>query len=214
MTTKTRSSFLDTDIILKIGDYRGENFLRTILCSFDLELYIHEYLVQEELIFGELALKQLREMIREKEITVMRESDLTTDELNEYHTTVQLLANEMGVDLQKKRAHNAGEVKSMAMAFSKNFEYFISDDRDARVAAKKYLQKIDGSYLETIRMKDVVLHIREKEKFLCIGRKTTKQLYLYGTSPKLARNYAEKKKLETIRERLKNEFDEKLWPVE
>lgn len=54
MTMKTRSSFLDTDIILKIGGYRGEKLLRKILSSFGLELYIHEYLIQEELIFGDL----------------------------------------------------------------------------------------------------------------------------------------------------------------
>ena len=60
---------------------------------------------------------------------------------------MQLRANEMKVDLTKKRDHNAGEVKSMA--FAKDFEYFISDDRGARVAAKKHLQKLDGSYLQT-----------------------------------------------------------------
>lgn len=214
MTKKTRSSFLDTDIIIKIGGFRGEKLLSKILCSFGYKNYIHEYLLQEELIFGDVALEQLHEMIEANGIIVMKVSDLTIDELNEYNSAAQLLANEMGVDLQKKRDHNAGEVKSMAMAFSKEFEYFISDDGGARVAAKKYLQKLDGSYLQTIRMRDVILHIKDNEKDLDIDRKTAKRLYLYGTSPQLAKNKAEEKKLNIIREKLKSEFDEKLWPVE
>ena len=99
------------------------------------------------------------------------------------------------------------------MAFSKGFEYFISDDRGARVAAKKYLQNLDGSSLQTIRMKDIILHIRHNEHFLKIDRKTAKQLYLYGANPKLGRTPFEVKKIETIRECLKKEFDEVLWPI-
>ena len=111
MTMTTRSSFLDTDIVLKIGGYRGEKLLSKILCSFGYKLCIHEYLIQEELIFGDVALEQLREMIDANEITVMKVSDLTTDELNEYNSAAQLLANEMGVDLQKKRDHTAAKLQ-------------------------------------------------------------------------------------------------------
>ncbi len=205
MTRKTRSAFIDTDIILKIGGYKGEKLLRKILCSFGYNLYLHEYLVQEELIFGKLALEQLHEMIESNEITVMSVSDLNDDELNEYNSTLQLLANEMKVDLQRKRDRNAGEVRSMAMAFAKDFGYFISDDRGARVAAKKHLQKFDGTYLKTLRMKDVILHIRDNEQELGINRKIAKKLYLlylYGT------NFRE---LERIRTNLRNEFDDELW---
>ena len=63
-------------------------------------------------------------------------------------------------------------------------------------------------------MKDVIVHIRNNQKKLAINRKTAKRLYLQGTSPKLTRNQAEEKELERIRVILKNEFDEKLWPVE
>lgn len=214
MTRKTNSSFIDTDIIQKIGGYRGEKLLSKILCSFDYNLYIHEYLLQEELILGGSALEQLHDMISANKITVMKISDLTENELEEYNSAAQLLANEMGVGLEKKRDRNAGEVKSMAMAFSKGFEYFISDDRGARVASNKHLQKLDGSCLETIRIKDVILHIRENEKFMKIDRKTAKRLYLYGANPKLARNSFEKERIEAIRESLRKEFDQKLWTVE
>jgi len=213
MKIKIKSSFIDTDVILKIGGYSGEKLLSKVLSSFGYNLYIHEYLIQEELIFGESLLEQLQAMISANEITVMGIADLTEIELREYNSTIQLLANEMKVDLTKKRDKDAGEVKSMALAFTKNFNYFISDDCGARVAAKKHLQKLDGSYLQTIRMKDVIIHIRDNEKKLGINRKIAKRLYLQGTSRKLASNQAEKRKLERIRGILKNEFDEKLWTI-
>lgn len=214
MTKRIKSSFIDTDIIQKIGGYRNEKLLSKILTSFGYDLYIHEYLIQEELIFGELSIEQLRAMISANEITILRITDLTESELREYNATVQLLGTEMKVDLNKKRDRNAGEVKSMAMAFVKDFEYFISDDRGARVAAKKHLQNIDGTYLKTIRMRDIILHIRENETFLGINRKTAKRLYLYGVNPKLGKTQFEIKKLETIIGILKKEFDEELWPVD
>ncbi len=161
MTKNNNSSFIDTDIILKIGGYHGEKLLRKILMSFGYKLFLHEYLLSEELIFGGSALEQLDEMIKLNEIIVMKVMDLTHSELQEYDSALKLLAGVMSVDLSKKRDKNAGEVRSMAMAFAKDFEYFISDDGDARVAAKKHLQKIDGTYLNTIRMKDVIRHIKE-----------------------------------------------------
>lgn len=186
MTTKTNSAFIDTNVIQKIGGFRGAELLGKVLCSFGYNLYIHEYLIKEELIFGEFALKQLMVMLEKQDIVIMKVSDLTESELEDYNSAMEKLADEMKVDLNKKRSHNLGEVKSMAMAFSKDFEYFISDDRDAKVASKKRLQKLDGSSLETIRIKDIILHIRENQESLEIDRKTAKQLYLYDVDPRLA----------------------------
>lgn len=208
-----RSSFVDTDILLKIGGFHGEELLKKILLSFGYDLYIHEYLLQEELIIGGKASEQLNEMIGSEEISIMYESDLDDRELQEYRSALGVLASEMEVDLQKKRDKNAGEVKSMAMAFAKDFEYFISDDRTARVVAKRSLQKLDGSYLETIRMKDVIMHIRKNNQTLEIDRKTARRLFLYGTNPKLATNQDEKRRLESMRKSLKKDFDDNLWPI-
>jgi hypothetical protein len=102
----------------------------------------------------------------------------------------------------------------MAMAFAKDFQYFISDDGGARVAAKLHLQKIDGSYLETIRMNDIITHIRNHSDELDISRKTAKSIYLYGANPRLGRNLREVKKLEGIRKSLINTFDTILWKVQ
>jgi hypothetical protein len=120
----------------------------------------------------------------------------------------------MDVDLSKPRDHNAGEVRSMAMAFAKDFQYFISDDKGARVAAKLHLQKIDGSYLETIRMNDIITHIRDHSDELAISRKTAKRIYLYGVNPNLGENPSKVKKIEGIRNSLKNTFDTVLWKVQ
>lgn len=214
MTTKTNSAFIDTNIIQKIGGYRGEELLSKILCSFGYNLYIHEYVMEEELIFGLDALKQLNDMIEKQDIVIMKVSDLSESELKEYNSAVEQLADEMKVDLTRRRNPDLGEVKSMAMAFSKDFEYFISDDRNAKVAAKKRLQKLDGSYLETIRMKDVILHIRKYQESLGIGRKMAKHLYLYDVNPNLAKKPSEREKLIAISDNRKKEFDEELWPVE
>jgi hypothetical protein len=153
-------------------------------------------------------------MLDNKQILVMRENELSCNEKTEYNLALKMLADEMNVNLSKKRDRNAGEVKSMAMAFAKDFKYFISDDRAARVAAKRRLQKMDGSYLETIQMKDIILQIRKNEKILSIDRKTAKNLYLYGVNPKLADNEAEHNRMKKILEKMKIEFDDCLWPTE
>lgn len=71
---------------------------------------------------------------------------------------------------------------------------------------------MDGSALKTIRMRDVIIQI--KDNSLGIDRKTSKKLYLYGTSPNLARNENEKNKLKMIRECLKKDFDSNIWSIE
>ena len=73
---------------------------------------------------------------------------------------------------------------------------------------------MDGSYLETIQMKDIILQIRKNEKILSIDRKTAKNLYLYGVNPKLADNEAEHNRMKKILEKMKIEFDDCLWPTE
>lgn len=213
MMKKSNSSLIDTDIIHKIGGYRKEDLLNKVLIDLGYNLYIHEYVIDEELLCGENSLRQLNEMITEEQIVIIKESDLTNEEKFNYNTALTLLAKEMNVDLSKKRDKNAGEVKSMAIAYAKDFNYFISDDKDARVAAKKILQNTDGSYLNTIRLKDIIIHIRNNSERLNIDRKTAKRLYLYGINPKLGRNTEEIKKLTSIFEILKKDFDSNLWPV-
>lgn len=208
------NSFIDTDIVMKIGGFNGDKLLEKVLCSFGYNLFLHEYLLNEELIFEGDAREQLKEMISSHKIDIMKESELNEDESLEYNSALQLLATEMDVDLGKPRDRNAGEVRSMAMAFAKDFQYFISDDKGARVAAKLHLQKIDGSYLETIRMDDIITHIRDHRYELDISRKMAKNLYLYGANPNRGRNPIEKKKLEGIRNSLKNTFDTVLWKVQ
>lgn len=169
--TMTKNSFIDTDIIMKIGGIKGQKLLKKIFLSLNCNLFIHEYVMKEELIFGSHALEQLNEMISLNEICIMSERDLSKEESEEYTQAVSLLAKDMNVDLTKKRQKNAGEVKSMAMAFAKNYEYFISDDREARVVAKRNLLKLDGTYLETIRFEDIIVHIKNNSEKIGISRK-------------------------------------------
>lgn len=213
MISKENCSFLDTDIIQKVGGFRKEKLLRKILISFNFNLFIHKYLVDEELILKGSAREQFDQMISNGEISIMTTQDLNSDELDEYNLAISLLSKEMDVDLSKKRDKNAGEVKSMAMAYAKNFKFFISDDRGARVAANKHLQNLDGTVLETIRMKDIITHIKTNEKCLEIDRKTAKQLYLYATNPKIGRTDSEIEQLRRINILLKKDFDENLWPI-
>ena len=213
MTKKIKNAFIDTDIIQKIGGFRRENLLSVILMNLGYNLFIHKYLVDEELILQGNALDQFNKMISDGEITVLEDSSLEETESIEYNSTMILLANEMNVDLSRKRDRNAGEVKSMAMAYAKGFGYFISDDRGARVAAKKHLQNLDGSCMETIRMRDIIMHIYNNEERLEISRKTAKRLYLYGTNPKLGKNISQIDTLKNIMNKLKKDFDENLWPI-
>ena len=52
MTKKTNSSFIDTDIIQKIGGFQGEKLLSRVLNSFEFYLFVHKYIAEEELILG------------------------------------------------------------------------------------------------------------------------------------------------------------------
>lgn len=214
MMQMSKDSFLDTDIILKIGAFRCEKFLSEILLDLGYNLYIHEYLIQKELIMQGGALNQFNKMIEAGEIIEIKVSDLNATESAEYNSTLKLLATEMCVDLSNRHERkNVGEVKSMAMAFAKGYGYFISDDKEARVASKKILQNFDGSYLKTIQMVDIIEHIRDNYERLGISRNITKKLYLYHSNPKSARNDADKIKLTRIHTILKKNFDETLWPV-
>lgn len=208
---KTENSFIDTDIINKIGGFKTENLLARILNSFEYNLYIHEYVVGEELILPGPAKNQLEDMISSKDIVIVSESELSNQEQIDYELTLNVLAKELNVCLRKPRDRNLGEIKSMSMAFVKNYGFFISDDHDGKVAAKKHLQNMDGSWLKTIRMSDIILHIRNHEE-IGITRKLAKQLYLYGTSPKLGSSRAEKEKIERFHKKLQKQFDDELWP--
>ena len=71
MTKKIKNAFIDTDIIQKIGGFRRENLLSKILMDLGYNLYIHEYLVKEELILQGNALDQFNKMISDGEIIVL-----------------------------------------------------------------------------------------------------------------------------------------------
>lgn len=214
MALKIKNSLIDADIIAKIGSFTGEKLLCKILMSLQCKLFIHEYLVNEELILPGLAKEQFLEMINMNQITIIHVSDLSSNEIIEYESASQVLATEMDIDLHKKRDRNTGEVKSMAMAYAKGYGFFVSDDRDARVAAKKCLQNLDGTYLNTIRMKDIITHIYENDSELKLGRKTAKRLYVYTANARLSTSEIERQKIEKIHRLLVKEFDEKLWPLE
>ncbi len=210
----SESAFIDTDILIKLGEFKGHSIIAKILLSFGYNLYIHEYLVNEELILGKSTIQQFSKMVSANEITVLKETDLSTEEKADYDFALKILANEMVVDITKVRAKNGGEIRSIAMAFAKDYEYFISDDKAAHVASKRYLQKIDGTCLKSIRMKDIIIHIKNRCDVLGINRKTAKQLYIYGGNPKKAINQSERACLLRIYEHLKKDFNEELWPLE
>jgi hypothetical protein len=212
MTDRCRYALLDTDIILKIGSYHKEKILDRVLRSLDVSLYVHEYIVSQELIYKGLALDQFSTMLEEGVVTVVNDTCLNSDEKLEYTYALSILSKQMSVDLYKKRDHNAGEVYSMALAFAKGYSYFISDDRGARVAAKKHLQYLDNSYVNTIQLKDIIKVIRAKQDTLHLSRKEAKHLYTYSSNPKLGHTRNEIERLKTIHLKQKQEFDQKLWP--
>jgi len=57
------NSLLDTDIIQKIGGFRGVPLLKKILLSFDYQLFVHSYIVNEELILDGPARSQFNEIL-------------------------------------------------------------------------------------------------------------------------------------------------------
>lgn len=150
-------------------------------------------------------------MIIEKEVEIVKVADLGDCEIQEYESALIILAEEMGAKLNSSRAKHMGKIKSMAMAYAKGFNYFISGDRAARVAAKKHLINLDGNYLITIQMKDIIVHIKNNSEALGINRKKAKILYTYHAKPALGRDLKEVGKLKKIHTKLKKEFDEILW---
>lgn len=210
----SEGALVDTDILIKLSEFKGQRLTAKVLLSLGYDLFVHEYLVNEELIMGKATIEQFNRMISSNEIMILKETDLNSQEMEDYSSALKLLASKMEVDITKARAKNVGEIRSMAMAFAKDYDYFISDDKEAQVASKRYLQKIDGNYLKSIRMKDIIVHIRNKCDVLGINRKTAKQLYVYGANPNKAKNKSEKDILSRIFEHLKKEFDEELWPMQ
>lgn len=210
---KTNCAFLDTDIIMKLGNFKKVDLLSKVLMSLDKKLFVHEYIVNEELQIGENALRQFKDMVNSSEITIMTEAMLSISENQDYQSALNVLSTEMNVNLSKLRDKNAGEVKSMAMAYAKEYQYFISDDKEARVVAKRHLQGTDNTYLGTIRLNDIIKHLRENLEEIEISRKTAKRLYLYMFNPKFGRDQNEKKKIEKAKIVHAQIFDNELWPV-
>ncbi|MCT4612612.1 MAG: hypothetical protein N4A47_04500 [Clostridia bacterium] len=171
------SAFIDTDIVIKIGNYEGEDLLKKILGSYDYDLYIHEYIIKEELLSSENAKRQINEMIEEETLRVFLESSLNLDEKIGYSLTKDLLSKDSDKKLDDKPRKNLGEILSMSAAYVKGYSCFISDDKEAKMFAKDYLIYDSGDSIKVINMKDIVKYVSDNES-MGIKRKTMKHLYI------------------------------------
>ncbi|MEA3424217.1 MAG: hypothetical protein U9Q80_10555 [Bacillota bacterium] len=200
---------IDADIIIKLGNYEHENYLDSIISKISENLYIHEYVYMHEIRECGKAKNRLDDLVRAGKIRVMSENDLITEEEKaSYDIVYSGLVNDFGIDKADTRGKNKGEAMSIAMAAAKQYKYLISDDKDAKIYAKRRAD------VETLNMNGIIVMLKNNQKYFNISRKDAKSLYLYPYNPNVARNLEEKIKFTKALDRMKKRFDNELWVVD
>jgi len=208
-------ALIDTDIIIKLGVYKGRDYLYDIVKAINFDVLIHEYIKNEELLQPENAIKQVDALINDGYLKVVSKSDLNTTETTEYESTLALLESEFSIKRTgaTSKRNDEGEKRSLSYAFVKKKKAFISDDKIAAVIAKQSLKYSDDTFVEAIKLDDIVLFVKN-DKLVNITRKEMRRLYTNTVSPKMARNNQHKQLLERQYNQYKKKFDNELWPKE
>lgn len=205
-------ALVDTDIIIKLGKYEGEDFLYQIFKAIPYDLLIHKYNIEEELLQPENAVRQINQLLSDGFLNVVSRCDLSSIEKSDYDSTLSILEVEFSKVRKKKKRNDEGEKRSLSYAFVKKYKMFISDDRSASVIAKRVLKYTNGNWVETMKLDEIVKFVKETK--LGISRKDMKRIYINTVNPKMAKTNEDRIDLERLYKTYKNRFDSELWELD
>lgn len=99
-----------------LARYERANALRCVLENISQEVFVHEYVLIEEVVSSACA-RDIEQMIDQGKIQLLSpDKDLSLIQKANYHATCDLLADAMGCDLSGGRSEHRGEVLSVAIA--------------------------------------------------------------------------------------------------
>jgi hypothetical protein len=188
---------IDADVCINLSRYEKVNALRCVLENIAKNVYVHEYVLQEELLSSACS-SEIKRMVEQSKIkSLSPDKDLSDSQKANYHAACDLLADAMGCVLSEKRCEHIGEVLSVAIAKTLGIHIFLSNEW----ALQKEIDDCMNTGLDDIRvfrMRDIILWIKENQE--CgLSRKDAKRIWLLSFN---------KSKID----HKKTEFDI-LWPV-
>lgn len=188
---------VDADICIHLAKYGKVNAIRCILGNIAEKVYIHEYILDVELLSNTSAGK-IREMEKEGRIQVLSPLlHLSDVEKANYEATCEMLADAVGVSMDEERCRHKGEVVSIAIAKALGIPVFLSNERGLQKEIDECINTgMDD--IQVFRIRDVILWIRENPECR-LTRKDAKYIWLLSFDKLKCDFY-------------KKEFDKILWP--
>ena len=188
---------IDADVCINLARYKKANALCCILQNIAQKVYVHEYVLTEELLSSDCS-SEIQRLVDEGSIASLApDKDLTIPERQNYNAISDSFADAMGCVLTGTRCEHKGEVLSVAIAKTLGIHIFLSNER----ALQKEIDDCINTGLDDIRvfrMRDIILWIKENQE--CgLSRKDAKHIWLLSFDKHQIDQY-------------KSEFD-KLWPA-
>lgn len=178
----------DADICIKLGSSEKYPFLKEVLPLLAHEIYIHSHAFGEVL-RPESARKQPEELISEKKVIVVNETELNPEERCIYDMTYNKLADVMIDPCRPNK--NKGETCSLAYAKVKAIPVFATDEGDLQPIID--LQLNTGlNDIRCLRIFDIIFLAKNGE--INLSRKIAKAIWV-------------------ISGKNKAEFDCSIWPL-
>lgn len=188
---------IDADVCINLSRYEKVNALRCVLQNISQDVYVHEYVLQVELLSHACSF-EIQRMVDEGGIgSLSPDKDLSAAEMQNYLEACELLAEAMGIILSERRCKHKGEVLSIAIAKTLGIQIFLSNER----VLQREIDDIINTGLDDIRvfrMRDIILWVKENQE--CgLSRKDARHIWLLSFDKSQIDQY-------------KTEFD-KLWPA-
>lgn len=167
---------IDADVFINLARYERVNALRCVLENISQEVFVHEYVLMEELVSSACA-RDIRQMIDQGMIqSLSPDKDLSVIQKVNYQATCDLLADAMGCDLSGARSEHRGEVLSIAIAKTLGIHIFLSNESVLQREIDDCINTgIDD--IRVFRMWDIISWIRDNPE--CgLKRKDAKNILL------------------------------------
>jgi hypothetical protein len=188
---------IDADVCIHLARYGKVNALRCVLENIASHVFVHEYVLREELLSSSCSL-EISRMVEENTVTLLSpDTDLPPLQKTNYDATCALLANALGCVLSEGHSRHKGEVLSIAIAKTLGIHIFISNERALQIEIDDCINTgMDD--IRVFRMKDIILWIRANPEY-GLSRKDARYIWLLSFDKSRIDYY-------------KTEFDQ-LWPV-
>jgi hypothetical protein len=146
---------VDTDVCIKLFEYKALDAMRLVFDGIADEVCIHRYLVEEELVSGPIRV-HVRELMADGILNMLDPNTVLSQmESVLYHATAMKFAQVHGVDLSKSRCEHMGEVLTVALAKTLGIGILLSDESVLQYEINRVLNTgLDD--LRVLRMWDII----------------------------------------------------------